>query len=87
MDLQLVLSCLDQPREVAHELLEAAESGEAAAVRWLLEAGADIHASDHMSRTALMLASAKGHTLVVRELLEAGATKDTRDRYLRDTWK
>jgi ankyrin repeat protein len=60
----------------------AAKRGDARAVRWLLDRGADPNARwGHWDAevTALHLASAQGHAAVVRLLLEAGADPAIRD--------
>jgi ankyrin repeat protein len=73
------------PRKVAPEvdLLFAAERGDAAAVKKLLDAGADVNARDERPRrkgwTPLMLAAAGGHLEVVRRLLDAGGDFSLKD--------
>jgi ankyrin repeat protein len=57
-------------------LSAAALYGHAAAVRVLLELGADIHGKDTGDRTALQLAAAAGREEVVGILIAAGATVD-----------
>ena len=52
------------------ELLKAADSGDLARVKLLVEAGADIHAKDDR---ALRLASNYGHLEVVKYLVGCGA--------------
>lgn len=54
-------------------LMLASFDGDLGAVRRLLEAGADVNATDRDGDTALMFAALKGHAEVVRELLENGA--------------
>ena len=54
----------------------AAEGGYLAAVRLLLEAGADVDAPDGNFATPLMQAAAPGHIEVVQALLDAGARVD-----------
>ena len=54
-------------------LMLASKKGNKGAVRFLIEAGADIKAVNRLGNTALLLASENGHTEVVRLLIEAGA--------------
>lgn len=49
-------------------LMMAARAGNAAAVRWLLDAGADRHATTQAGDTALGLAAMRGHDEVIRLL-------------------
>ena len=59
----------------AGALHDAAAEGDIQTVRELLEAGADVNATDASGSGAspLMLAAIHGHALVVRELIEQGA--------------
>ena len=59
--------------EYGTALAQAAEVGDVATVKVLLEFGADIRARDPKGRTAVMRAAQKGHTEVVR-LLRGRAT-------------
>lgn len=61
-------------------LMLAAFRGDAAAVRALLERGADVNARDKDGDTALMFAAYKGHTEIVSLLLERGANVYARAR-------
>ncbi|BCS01801.1 uncharacterized protein AKAW2_60065S [Aspergillus luchuensis] len=54
-------------------LMEAAAEGHLAIVRWLVDAGADIHARDHENWTPLVLSARGGHLEVMRFLLQRGA--------------
>jgi ankyrin repeat protein len=56
----------------------AAAVGNVEIVRVLIEAGAELEASDKYGETALNIASAFGHADVVRQLLTAGAKVDAR---------
>ncbi|EQC25417.1 hypothetical protein SDRG_16717 [Saprolegnia diclina VS20] len=47
-------------------------NGHEIAVKWLIEADAQVNRSDRNDKTALMLASANGHDRVVKRLLVAG---------------
>lgn len=53
--------------------MEAAAGGHLAIVRWLVDAGADIHARDHGNWTPLVLSARGGHLEVMRFLLQRGA--------------
>lgn len=57
----------------------AAENGRSAAVRLLLDAGADAGALDADAWTPLAFAARGGHLSIARELLDAGACVDSRD--------
>ena len=54
-------------------LMRAAEAGDAESVQRLIDAGANVNATDMSGRTALMWAALGGHAGVVRLLLYAGA--------------
>jgi ankyrin repeat protein len=55
---------------------DAIARGDAARVRALVAAGADVDAKDRHGQTGLMRAAHAGHAEVVRALLEAGAALD-----------
>ena len=55
------------------ELMDAARKGDTAVVQELLDAGADVNATDKHGGTALMMAAVNGHTDTVQVLLDAGA--------------
>jgi hypothetical protein len=57
----------------AQEWMRAAGAGDAARIRSLLDAGANVNAALEGGDTALIRATSKGHLPVVRMLLEAGA--------------
>lgn len=57
------------------DLVHAAKSGDVAAAKAALAAGADANAT-HWNKSALMIAAENGHADVVRLLLEAGANPD-----------
>jgi ankyrin repeat protein len=60
-------------------LMEASRAGDAAVVKRLLEAGADVNAAEGThAQTALMWAVGEGHASVVDILLQAGAKIDAR---------
>ena len=55
-------------------------SGQTAAARFLLEAGAAVNSQSNMGNmTALMLASAQGHEGAMRANLEAGSALELKD--------
>jgi len=61
-------------------LMEAADKGQTAIARLLLESGADIHIENNFQETALDLACAKGWVESVQMLVEAGADVNRRRR-------
>jgi ankyrin repeat protein len=54
-------------------LIMAAREGFLKVVRILVDAGADLNATQHWGQTALMLAAKNGHAAIVKYLLEKGA--------------
>jgi hypothetical protein len=60
-------------------LMRASIHGYDETVRYLLEAGADVHAKDVGGATALHLASRGGHVKVIDMLLKYGASPDAND--------
>ena len=60
---------------------QAAETGAAARLEELLEAGVEVDALDRYGQTALMLAARNGHGDAVRVLLDAGAELDHTAKY------
>jgi hypothetical protein len=73
LSLQHFLLRYSDPTILELTLLEAAESGNEAEVRFLLEKGADIMWRDNSRRTALHMAANSGHEAIVQLLLEKGA--------------
>ena len=61
---------------MSHSLFSAAQAGDVALIRTLLEAGADHAALDEAGETALMHAAHAGHLAAVKTLLAAGAAPD-----------
>lgn len=61
------------------QLLTAAASGDATAVREAVTEGADLEARDAQRRTALLLAAAADHVEVAQILVAAGADPNARD--------
>ena len=49
-------------------------------IKYLIENGMDVSATDHRQKTALMWAAYKGHTSVVKFLLEQGVDVDVRSQ-------
>jgi len=60
---------------------EAVTRGDVAAVRALLQDGADVDARDRHGQTALMLAAHAGHDDVIAVLLEHGAALDVTAKF------
>ena len=60
-------------------LIEAAERGDVASVRRLLQEGASVHHKDRAGRTALLAATQNNHVTVARALMEAGADVNAQD--------
>jgi ankyrin repeat protein len=63
------------------QLFAAARAGDTAAVKALLDRGADVNAKFRYGTTALFKAAEKGHTEVVRLLLERGADANIKDTF------
>jgi ankyrin repeat protein len=76
--LRQFMSCFPRRREKG--LIRAAEDGQLALVRNLLQAGASPNAKSEGDFTALMWAAARGHVEVVTVLLESGADLSARTR-------
>ncbi|KAI3135178.1 hypothetical protein DTO012A7_5591 [Penicillium roqueforti] len=65
--------------QLGNSLLNSANFGDAAAVRLLLEKGANPDLGDNNGQTPLLWAAKKGHEAVVKLLLEKGADPTLRD--------
>ena len=63
------------------EWREAADRGDAAALRAMIGAGADIDSCDQYGQTALMLAARHGHLEAARVLVAAGADLNHTAKY------
>jgi uncharacterized protein len=63
---------------MSQELFAAAQAGDAAQIKSLLEAGADHGATDEAGETALMHAARNGHVAAVQVLITAGADVNTK---------
>lgn len=61
--------------------MKAARDGDASRVAALLEAGAEIDATDANGETSLIFAAMAGHLAVVRLLVEAAADATHKDDY------
>ncbi|XP_055310888.1 26S proteasome non-ATPase regulatory subunit 10-like [Sitodiplosis mosellana] len=59
----------------------AAENGNLADVKKLIEKGADVNATNDFGRTPLHLAAMKGHKVIIDQLLKAGANPKHKDSY------
>lgn len=83
-----------QPNSEKHEvkknmdrqLIESAEQGNTEQVRQLLQAGANIDATDEQGRTAVMAATYRNHVDTVDALIQAGADIDIRDHQLNNVF-
>ena len=65
-----------------HTLINVAERDDAAAVRRLLTAGANLHDRDAQGRKALLAATAHNHVESAKLLIEAGADVNAQDSKL-----
>ncbi|HOW54564.1 MAG TPA: ankyrin repeat domain-containing protein, partial [Syntrophorhabdaceae bacterium] len=65
--------------DMGPELIDAAEKGDLAHVKFLIASGADVNARDSSGWTALMAASQAGRTEAVRALIEAKADVNAGD--------
>lgn len=77
----LATSAQDAKQALNDQLWEAARKGDAAAVKALLDKGADVNAKFRYGATALSYASDKGHVEVVNVLLERGADVNVKDTF------
>jgi ankyrin repeat protein len=68
-------------QKLNEQLWEAARTGDAAAVRTLLDGGADVNAKFRYDQTPLFKAAERGHTEVVKLLLERGAQPNLKDTF------
>jgi ankyrin repeat protein len=71
-------SAASLPEYEKHELATAAEAGDVAAVRALIDGGAVVDQKDRSGRTALHHAARRGHLDVLELLLEHGADTEAR---------
>ncbi|ETT68052.1 Ankyrin [Paenibacillus sp. FSL H8-457] len=68
------------------QLIESAEQGNTEQVRQLLQAGANIDATDEQGRTAVMAATYRNHVDTVDALIQAGADINIRDHQLNNVF-
>jgi hypothetical protein len=74
-----VLAAQASADELGDRLFEAAQKGDAAAVRELLAKGVNVNTKFHYGTTALLYAAQKGHQEVVRILLDHGADVNAKE--------
>lgn len=79
--LPLTIHAQDARQSLNDELWTAARKGDAAAVKTLLERGADVNAKFRYGATALSYAADKGHVEVVKLLIERGADINVKDTF------
>ena len=68
-------------QELNDQMWEAVRKGDVAAVKALLDQGADVNAKFRYGATALFKAAERGHTEVVKLLLERGADVSVKDTF------
>eukprot|EP00756_Hemistasia_phaeocysticola_P029211 Hpha_TRINITY_DN16216_c1_g1::TRINITY_DN16216_c1_g1_i35::g.12775::m.12775 len=67
------------PKSINDQLVQAAQWGNTATVRRLVESGASLEAKGGWGYTALMKAAMYGHTATVQLLLDKGARVEAKD--------
>jgi Ankyrin repeats (3 copies) len=77
----LIALAQDPKQELNDQLWEAARKGDAAAVKALLDKGADVNARFRYGTTALFKAAERGNTEVVNVLLDRGADVKVKDTF------
>ena len=77
----LPIPVMAQSPDMNRRLVLAAERGDAAEVRRLIGAGADVNWQDEKQDSAFLVAGARGHTEIVRLTLAAGANLKSTNRY------
>ncbi len=70
-----------QDRAIDRDLIAAVAAGDTAAVRRLIDAGADVNAQDAKRDSAFLLAGALGRTEIVRMTVAAGADLRSVNRF------
>lgn len=68
-------------KQLDEQLWEASRKGDVAAVKTLLDKGADVNAKFRYGTTALFKAAERGHVEVVKLLLERGADVNVKDTF------
>jgi Ankyrin repeats (3 copies) len=81
MTIALLLPVAAFAQNLNEELFAAARKGDVAAVKALLDKGADVNAKTNYGATALSYACDKGHVEVVRLLIERGADVNVKDTF------
>jgi ankyrin repeat protein len=77
----LSMTAMAQSTDLNRQLVLAAERGDAAEVRRLIAAGADVNWQDEKQDSAFLVAGARGRTDVVKLTLAAGANLRSTNRY------
>lgn len=71
--------------ELGDELLAATRKGDIAAVKALLDKGADVNAKSPYGSTPLFFAADRGHTEIAKLLLDRGANPNVKDTFYNET--
>jgi hypothetical protein len=77
----LAVFAQNSKQELNDQMWEAARKGDVAAVKTLLDQGADVNAKFRYGTTALFKAAERGHIEVVKVLLERGADVKVKDTF------
>ena len=77
----LLLPAAARARDVGEDLIAAARKSDLAAVKALLDKGADVNAKNRYGATALSYAAERGSVEVVKLLLERGADVNVKDTF------
>lgn len=83
--LPLTAFAQDAKQPLNDQLYEAVRKGDAAAVKSLLDSGADVNAKFRYGATALFKAAERGNTEIVKLLLERGADVTVKDTFYNAT--
>lgn len=79
--LSLVLPVASPADERGEQLLAATRKGDLAAVKRLLDEGADVNTKTRYNSTPLFFACDRGHTEIARLLIERGADVNVKDNF------
>ena len=79
--LPIAILAQNPKQELNDQMWEAVRKGDVAAVKALLDQGADVNAKFRYGATALFKAAERGHTEVVKLLLERGADVSVKDTF------